>query len=292
MDLILLASWFAFLSVLLLFAAFDLSREPDRSFVRMITGVEDKKDIVKELSRAIGPAVASLFPVANIEALEEKLVAAGEPYSLDAESFIGLKVLFMITGVLFAVIFAAAGLPPVFVPVLSMLAYFVPDYFLSAALDKRKKEIYKDMPNMVGLLATAVKAGVELGPALEVVGKKMGGPLGYEFRRAWKEIATGRPRASALRDAGKRTGVDVVERFVETIITATERGGMDLGQALTDFMYDLRSTQSRRAQEEARKIPTKMLLPLVACVLVPMLAILLTPVIFSLIEVLSTTHRL
>lgn len=284
MDTILLASWLSFISVVLFFIAFDISREPDKSFIRTVTGVEDKRDIIKILAGQIGPMVSPIFPAANMKGLEEKLIAAGEPYGLNAESFTGLKVLLLICGTVLAVFLSVFGIPAVFIPVFAVFFFLAPDYFLSNALEKRKKQINRDMPNMVGLLATAVKAGVELGPALEAVGNKMGGPLGYELKRAWKEMATGRPRASALKDMGKRTGVDVVDRFAEIIITASERGGMNLGQTLTNFMHDIRGTQSRKAQEMARKIPTKMLLPLVACILVPMMVILLTPIMFSLME--------
>jgi len=127
----------------------------------------------------------------------------------------------------------------------------------------------------------SLKAGIELGPAFEEVGSEIAGPLGEELRLAWRHIATGQSRSTALRHAAKRCGVPTFTRFVETMVTAEERGTPDLAAVLANYMTDLRGTQRRHAEEEARKIPTKMNLPLIACIFLPMVVLLLTPVLMT-----------
>jgi tight adherence protein C len=228
--------------------------------------------------------IAGFFPVVSINKLRQKIIWSGNPWNLSGEEFIGLKVLCLGSGIALGSLLIAIGFPPVIMLAISVLAYFLPDVHLSSVLKKRQKSIYKDMPIMAGLLATAIKAGVELGPALESVSKNLTGPLGDEMGKTWKEIATGKPRSGCLRNMAKRTGVPIVERFVETINTAEERGSENISQILNNFMNDLQNSQSRKAQEEARKLPTKMLLPLVVCIFLPMLAILMTPVLFMLLK--------
>lgn len=272
------------MSVVLVFVGLDFLREPDKS---LFQGRALQKTSWQRLAEVVGPVLAVWFPAVNIENLRQKLVWAGEPWGISVQGFIGLKAMLLAGGVFAGFFLAALGLPSVFVPLLAVLAYLAPDMVLGQMVDRRQSAIYRDMPNMVGLVATAVKAGVELGPALNTVGEHMTGPLGEELRRAWLEISTSRrPRAASLREMAKRTGVPVVERFVETINTAEERGGMDISGTLSSFMADLRASQSRKAQEEARKIPTKLNLPLILCIFLPMLAMLLYPVVITVMDVL------
>ncbi|MHB1418662.1 MAG: type II secretion system F family protein [Bacillota bacterium] len=285
MNNALLAAWLAWLGVFLAFLGFDLLRQPDQSFIRSMAGIENKNSWT-HFAEAVGPVVAAWFPAVNMEQLRRKLIWAGEPLGITAEGYIGLKILGLIAGICLGGLLSAVGLPSMLIPALGILAYFIPDYFLTDAVTKRRNSISREMPSMAGLLSTAVKAGVELGPALEAVSKSMAGPLGDEMRRSWREMVTGQPRAVALRAMAKRTGVTTVERIVETIVTAEERGGVNISDALQTFMQDIRASQSRKAQEAARKIPTKMLLPLVVCLFIPMLAMLGTPVAFMIMKAL------
>ena len=285
MDTILFAAWLVWLGVIFVFIGIDLLREPDRSLVISLAGV-GRKTGWQQAAEGIGPIISVWMPVINMEKLRKKLIWAGELWGISAEGFIGFKVMGLAGGFAVSALFSTIGLPSVFVPIFAVLAYLGPDYFLTSAVEGRKRDIYRDMPDMVALLATAVSAGVELAPALETVGQNMTGPLGEELRRTWREIATGRPRSAAMRDMAGRTGVPVVERFVEVIVTAEERGGMDVSKSLSTFMQNLRDTQKRKAQEQARKIPTKMNLPLILCIFLPMLAMLLYPVLIMVTEAL------
>jgi tight adherence protein C len=200
---------------------------------------------------------------------------------LAPEAFIGIKALS--AGVAFAVagFLATFGFPAVLVPVVAGIAWLVPDAWLSGRLEKRQKQIRGDLPMLVSLIVTALRAGIELGPALEEVGCNIAGPLGEEIRIAWREMATGRSRGSALRAAADRCGVQEFTRFVETIVTAEERGTPDLAGVLSDYMTDLRETARRHADKEARKAPVKMNLPLIGCIFIPMVVMLLSLVFFS-----------
>ncbi|MHB1126974.1 MAG: type II secretion system F family protein [Bacillota bacterium] len=77
-----------------------------------------------------------------------------------------------------------------------------------------------------------------------------------------------------------------MERLVETIVTAEERGGISVSSALQAFSRDLLASQSRKAQEAAQKMPVKMLIPLVFLIFFPLLAMISTPVVMLLLETL------
>ncbi|MHB1127899.1 MAG: type II secretion system F family protein [Bacillota bacterium] len=285
MNTIILAAWLALLGVILGFLAFDMLKRPDKSIVWSFAGIE-REHTWRDLIEAIGPTVAVWFPVANIRQVKQKLIWAGEPLGITGEGFIGLKALTAAAGTGLGGLLAGFGFPSVFLPVLALLFYLIPDYLLTERVNKRKARIAKDLPSMAGLLGTAIKAGVELGPALQTVGDNLPGPLGDELRRSWREIATGRPRAASLREMAKRTGVREIERLIETIVTAEERGGISVSGALQAFSRDLLASQSRKAQEAAQKMPVKMLVPLVLMIFFPLLAIISTPVVMLLLKAL------
>lgn len=287
MDYVLLTAWLVGVSVILMFLGIDCLRTRDESFVTSVVNATTNKaqeKIWKKTANNLGPVIAGFFPVVSMDKLRQKIIWAGNPWGITSEEFIGLKVLFLGIGIVLGCFLTAIGFPSIIMIAISVTAYFLPDAYLSSTLKERQKSINRDMPIMAGLLATAIKAGVELGPALESVGKNLTGPLGDEMKRTWREIATGKPRSSCLRNMAKRTGVPIVERFVETINTAEERGSEKISQTLNIFMNDLQNSQSRKAQEEARKLPTKMLMPMVVCIFLPMLAILITPVFFMLMK--------
>jgi len=286
-DTVLIASWLAFMATIFVFVGLDLLREPDKSFVRKITGMDTDEKWWKTISEQIGPGISAWFPVVNMENIKKKLTWAGVPWGLTPEGFMGLKILAFIIMILAGIALSLFGFPLILVFVLGGIAFTLPDYLLTNLADKRKQEIRKNLPDMLGLLATAIGAGLEPGPALRTVGDKMPGAIGIELRRVWRETATGKPRATALREMAKRTGVDTVERFTETMITAEERGSVDLSISLVNFQKDIRATQVLKAQEQARKIPNKMALGPLLIIIMGMLGMMIAPIAFMLSDTLS-----
>ena len=59
---------------------------------------------------------------------------------------------------------------------------------------------------------------------------------------------------------------------------------MNVSEVLEDFTEDIRIMRKLDMEEKARKLPTKMLLPIFACVFIPMLVLLLTPVVLTLVR--------
>lgn len=276
-------TWF---SVISLFVGIDLLKQNHRSFIRNFTLKDTGDSTWQRLAETVGPLISTWLPIFNMEEIDNKLVLAGRPFKLTASGFVGIKFLAIASGILFGLFLMMLGLPVFFMIISAGLLYLLPDSILRSTIDKRKTTIYKSFPSLIGLLSTALNAGVELGTALEVVGNKFPGPLGDEMRLAWREMATGRPRAAALRAMAKRTGVNSVARFFETIVAAEERGGIDLSVVINDFRVDLIESQKRQVTEQASKVPTKMLLPIFVCIFIPTIILILVPVMMNLFDVL------
>ncbi|MGB9812383.1 MAG: type II secretion system F family protein [Thermovenabulum sp.] len=277
---IIIAGWLTFLSVVFFAMNVIISKEGIttaalQSNMRNV----NTKSIIINLSNKLGYDISAWYPAATIEDLYNKLMWAGFPYGLTPQSFLGIKIL--IAGAILILSFglSLANVPFIFGIILAVMGFMAPDFWLSAVIERRRKKIRKELPLMLDFLIIALKAGVELGPALEKVSEQLTGPLGEELRLTWRDIAVGKSRAVAFRNMAERIGLDEINKFVQTIIIAEERGVSNLADTLTIFNTELNETRKRKAEEEARKVPTKILLPLIVCIFLPMVALLLMPVI-------------
>jgi tight adherence protein C len=125
--------------------------------------------------------------------------------------------------------------------------------------------VRRSLPEAVDLLSLAVGAGLTVPLAVAAVGRRHHGPVGVELARAAQEIEGGRRCAAALHDAGARLGPDALP--VIGALVASERYGAPLVDALARVAGEVRADQRRRAEEAARRVPVKLLFPLVLCVL-------------------------
>lgn len=270
------AGWLAGMSAILLFIGLDFLRQRERQGYEKIFSAGKNPLVV--LAEQLGPVIAPWFPIANIEGIEQLITWAGKPYNLNAELFIGLKAVLCGVGFVAGTGLSLAGLPSVFAFFIAAVAYFIPDYYIRQKADERKKGVSSELPLMLDFLVTSLKAGVELVPAMNLIGSQLKGPLGEELRKATREIMTGKPRTRALKDMAQRTGVEELERFIETLTLTEERGNQNIAQSMDDFSAELRRSRLARAEEEARKLPTKIVAPLIVCIFLPMIILIVAPI--------------
>jgi tight adherence protein C len=122
-----------------------------------------------------------------------------------------------------------------------------------------------DLPEVVDLLALALSAGLNVSLAVAGVGSRASGELADELAQVAAETARGRRLADALDDLPGRCGEAV--RPLCTLMAAGERYGVPLIESLERLAVDVRASERRRAEEAARRLPVKMLFPLVVCIL-------------------------
>lgn len=144
-----------------------------------------------------------------------------------------------------------------------------------AGVQRRRRErgesiaIADDLPDLVDLLAIAATAGGSVRRVVEAGAGQHAGPSGSVLRSAMAEVSGGLRLCDALdvatagRAAGER---DLVRPLVGVLLDA-DRYGTPLGPALDRLAADLRIHRQHRAETRARRVPVRLLLPLVCCVL-------------------------
>jgi tight adherence protein C len=139
--------------------------------------------------------------------------------------------------------------------------------------------IAADLPDVVDLLVLGVGSGLTVHLAVSRVASRASGPLAEELRRVVDEVALGRRLADALDDVPARAG-EAVRPLVGALV-ASERYGAPLGAGLTRLSEEVRRDRRRRAEETARRIPVKLLFPLVTCTLPAFGLLTVAPLIAS-----------
>ena len=139
------------------------------------------------------------------------------------------------------------------------------DRRLTRAVDRRRERIVAEFATFVDLVCLAVTAGESLRGALELVAGGSGA-LATEVRASLQEARAGRPIAEALETRARRLAVAPLERFVEAVVIAQERG-MPLADSLRAMAFDVRESEKRSVIEAGGRKQISMLMPVVGLIL-------------------------
>ena len=226
--------------------------------------------------------VLRVTPVGMKEKVRRRLNEAGRP--MDTGRFLGLKALLALTLGLLGTLLAVARLgsgPPlnrfVLPVVLLALGSFLPEFWLSSQVTKRRKALERALPDVLDLLSVSVEAGLGFDGAVQKVAEKFGEPVSGEFTSYLKEVRLGKSRADALRNLADRTELTDMRTFTAAVIQA-EQLGASLSKVLRMQAEGLRVKRKQRAEEKAMKAPVKMLFPLVMFIFPTLFIVILGPV--------------
>ncbi|MEW6094938.1 MAG: type II secretion system F family protein [bacterium] len=223
-----------------------------------------------------------------------QLIMAGNPGNLQPAEFIVLQFLISLI-VLFIILIPCLIIklnPPILILVFALsgfgLGFICPKFWLSKRVMTRKRLISRALPDTLDLLEVSMEAGLGFDLALSKVVEKTKGPLASEFRKALEEIMVGKSRREALKDVGKRTGVEDLQLFINNIIQS-EQLGIGIAKVIQVQSDQLRVLRRQRVEEEAMKVPIKMLFPLIFFIFPIILLVVLGPVILKIIQELGGT---
>ena len=131
------AAWLTWIAVILSFIGIDAIRQKERMGYEKLFNID--KNPLLSVAEKLGPIVAAWFPVANIEGIEQLIIYAGRPYGLNAELFIGIKIVAMGMGFIAGTGLTLIGFPSIFTFVLMLIFYFMPDYYIRGKAEQRQK---------------------------------------------------------------------------------------------------------------------------------------------------------
>ena len=252
-------------------------------------GIEPELTTVRVgiMSRVFGPALhgaaasfGNLLPKSMLKGVEQQLLIAGEPMTMQGFLTMVLVTFAAATGLgLLIVVASGIKLVPTGVgilAVLSLIGFYMPFYLVKSRSKQRQHAIIKSLPDAFDLITTCVEAGLGLDAALARVAEKVEGPFADELSRTLRDIALGKSRRDALKELGQRTGVPDLIQFTNAVIMA-ESMGSSVGTVLRVQADQLRIARRQRAEQSAYKAPVKMLFPLVLFIFPSLFIVILGP---------------
>ena len=228
----------------------------------------------------LGAITRKLSSGSRTDHLHDRLAAAGA-WWLSPEQFTAIR--FGIVGLLTFVyivfvvaILVVAGRPSWIGIPLVMLSYYIPELWLSHRLKKRSTEIRSEIGDAIDNLAVAMEAGLAFDSALGKVAANLGGPLGDEFGRVIGELQIGVSRSEALGNMGKRSAVDELKSFSNSLVQA-DKFGIPMSKALKTLANETRTKIFQAAEEKAAMIPVLIVIPLVVMILPALMIVIIGP---------------
>lgn len=200
-------------------------------------------------------------------------------------------------------IIAAAGIPLVLLSLQSgsfgvrklvlllfvgAMGWVIPSFVIKRRGANRLSEIDRETPELVDLLVTTVEAGIGFTGALQLVARRVEGPLGQELRITLHEQSMGLTIEDSLQNMLNRVDSVSMRTFVQAIVQG-QLLGVSIGKILRDLAVDMRKRRRQLAEEQAQKAPTKILFPLIFLILPAMMIILLGGAVLGLRDVLGGT---
>lgn len=232
-------------------------------------------------------------PADQGDRIRRRLDLAGSPTGWTVDRVLAYKVLGTVLLALVAliVLWLLVGASLVWTVVLvvgaAVLGWFLPNLVLYQIGYNRSDRIRKELPDALDLLTISVEAGLAFDAALAQVAKDTEGPLAEEFFRVLSEIQIGKSRSTALRDLGERTDVEELRAFVTAMVQA-DSFGIPIANVLRVQAKEMRIKRRQRAEEQAQKVPVKILFPLIFCILPTLLIVIIGPAIISIIRNFAT----
>jgi tight adherence protein C len=229
--------------------------------------------------------IRSLFAPEPDPKLVRRLLLAGYRKPAAADLFLGLRLAIPAAFGILIAMFASSNAIMYFILAVG-IGFFLPDFWLNWATNKRRDRIRLSLPDGLDFLAICLEAGLGLDQGIIRLGQELGishPELSEELLQINFEQRAGVPRLTAWKTFSDRVDLENVRAFVAMLIQ-TDRFGTPLSKSLATFSDALRVERRQKAEEAAAKTTIKLLFPLALFIAPAMGIVLLGPAMISIIK--------
>jgi tight adherence protein C len=261
----------------------------DRVIARELAEPTGLRPALDRLAKLVGAVALSSMSERRERDLRTVLRSAGL-YRTEPATFLGYRVLAAaLLPLLLLMSQSSAGVGVRQVLLLAFvgaMGWVLPSFFVKRRAARRLQEIDLETPELVDLLVTTVEAGVGFASALQLVARRVEGPLGQELRLTLQEQNMGLTIEDSLQNMLLRVDSLSLRTFVQAIVQG-QMLGVSIGKILRDLAVDMRKRRRQMAEERAQKAPVKILFPLVFLIMPAMMIIILGGSVIGLGKVLG-----
>jgi tight adherence protein C len=220
--------------------------------------------------------------------IRHKLDLAGNPPGWTVDRVLTWTVLgallgLVVAGLLGVLLGASVAVVVVLVAGGALLGFYAPGLLLYQRAYDRAEAVRRALPDALDLLTISVEAGLGFDAAVQQVAQNTEGPLADELSRMIREMQLGQGRSAALRGLAARTTVPELRAFVGAMVQADQLG-IPIAQVLRVQSSEIRVKRRQRAEERAQKVPVKITVPLVFCILPCLFVVVIGPAALTLLD--------
>lgn len=171
----------------------------------------------------------------------------------------------------------------------SFLGMLTPNAVLDHLFEKRMRLLHNAFPDALDMLVVCVEAGLGLPVAIQRVADELAvshPELSDELALVNAEIRAGVDRAQALKNLAERTALEDIRGLV-TLLAQSLRFGTSIADTLRVYSEEFRDKRMQSAEEQAAKIGTKLIFPLVVCIFPSFFLVAVGPGILGVLKVWS-----
>lgn len=169
------------------------------------------------------------------------------------------------------------------------LGFFVPDFWLTFAINKRREKLRLSLPDGLDLLSICLEAGLGLDQGIVRVGQELRvshRELSEELLLVNFEQRAGVQRNAAWQAFAQRANFESARSFVAMLIQ-TDRFGTPIAKSLGAFSDALRTQRRQKAEEMAAKTTIKLVPPLVFFIFPSMGIVVVGPAVIAVVDFLA-----
>jgi len=273
--------------------------DPVRRKLRLVNkGEPEEESTLLKIATAIGPIAVFALPREELERhkIQQDLYRSGYRSSQKLKTFYALKAVLTVS--LAALVLIASQFFPeigaqklmLYVAVAGAVGLLLPNYLLSKELARRMRLLRNGFPDALDLLVVCVESGLGLGPAIQRVAEEINvshPELSLDLATVNAEMRAGMPREEALKNLADRTGLPDIRGLVGLLVQSM-RFGTSVADALRIYSEEFRDKRMQAAEEQAAKIGTRMIFPLVLCMFPVFFVVAVGPAALRIIDAFST----
>ncbi len=242
---------------------------------------------IAPMIQGVGRTVIRFTPSGWVGNAQHKLILAGWADRMDGNTWAAVRIISVVGSfflwLLVQSVVEGTVMRIVVFGVCAFIGFFGPVAMLNSRIDKRRKAMEKELPDVIDLLVISVEAGLGFDAALGRVVQNVPGEISREFSRTLQETRVGVSRTDALRHLTERTDVDDLNTFVLALIQA-DQFGVSIARVLRVQAEEMRIRRRQRAQERAFKAPVKLVFPLVLFIFPALFVVILGPAAISIMD--------
>jgi len=241
--------------------------------------------------RTVGELVLSVMPGLADKRTVQLLMQGNYRTPAHLAIYTGLKTMVVSVFVFFGLLANVGNVFGILLCVpAAILGWLFPNFFLAARVKKRQNLILHELPTILDLLIVCAQAGLGLLAAVDKVGKEVGEScpvLAVELQQLINDVKIfAKSVPIAMREMGERCGVDELISMASALIAA-EAKGADISYPLRQQGEALRDRLKRKKEEEAAKVPVKMVPVIMIFVMPLILAPMLGPAVVTIVNAIG-----